>query len=370
MAGLVADRDLGSTGLRVSCLGLGSSPFRHGGARDWAPLVERAAGLGITYYDTARSYVNGEDVIAHLPPRVRDQMVVTTKTGARGGQHVLRDLQTSLRTLDRDRVDVWMTHMVRTVEEYEMCRDLGGFADVAAAAKQAGIVRASGASFHADTELILRAIEEETFDVVMFPLNVIGRETVIGSSIDSYTTRLLPAARAHGVGVVVMKVLAGGELHHGATKLDFLADPETGRDEIGGAVRYATLVPGVTTAVVGMASTDELERNVAAATSGQETEETAVGWRRRVAEMSTSPCTRCGDCIGACPEDIEIPQIFRLLEQAVDYGMRGTASYKYAGLDVLGSACTGCGRCVRACPEDFDVGAALHAAHRELAPTT
>jgi uncharacterized protein len=367
VAGLVAERELGASGVRASVLGLGSSPFRHGSPADWVALVQRAVDLGITYYDTARSYVNGEEVVALLPPRLRDQLVVATKTGARGGPFVLRDLQASLRTLDRSRIDVWMTHMMRTTEEYELCTELGGFCDIAAAAKQAGLVRAVGASFHADTELILRAIEERAFDVVMFQLNVIGRETVIGSSIDSYVERLLPAARASDVGVVVMKVLAGGELHHGASSLGFLADPATGRDEVGGALRYATLVPGVTCAVVGMASVEELERNVAAVITGAETAETAAQWRRQVAALSTSPCTRCGACVGVCPEGVEIPQVLRLREQAVDFGMAGTARFKYAGLEVDASACVRCGRCTEVCPERFDVGAALHAAHADLA---
>ena len=71
---------LGTTGLTVSRLGLGSSAFRDGEAQDWVPLVERAVDAGITYYDTARSYVNGEAVIGMVNNDVRSRMVITTKT--------------------------------------------------------------------------------------------------------------------------------------------------------------------------------------------------------------------------------------------------------------------------------------------------
>src|SRR2546430_2235031 len=63
---MIKRRHLGSSGIEVSALGMGSSPFRHGVAKDWTNLVEQAFDLGLTYYDTARSYVNGEEVIAEL----------------------------------------------------------------------------------------------------------------------------------------------------------------------------------------------------------------------------------------------------------------------------------------------------------------
>src|SRR5438552_3554289 len=94
-------RNLGSTGLRVSVLGIGSSPFRDSDPVTCGQLVEQALDLGINYFDTARSYVNGEEAIALLPKHAKDRLILTTKTGARGGQHCLADLQRSLNTTRR-----------------------------------------------------------------------------------------------------------------------------------------------------------------------------------------------------------------------------------------------------------------------------
>jgi predicted aldo/keto reductase-like oxidoreductase len=330
--------------------------------------LEQATDLGVNYYDTARSYVNGEEAVSYLSPKVKDQFIIATKTGARGGKFCLRDLQHSLKTMKRDRIDVWMTHMIQTEHEYELCTNLGGFCDIAIAARQAGLVRATGASFHAPTPLILRAIEERAFDVVMFQLNLIGRETVFGSSIASYRETLLPAARANDVGVVVMKVLAGAELRHGAPNLDFVADPAIGRDVVGGAVRYATMHPDIAVAVVGMRSTDELLRNVMAVEGVNDTYFSQfVEWTRKVAEINRQECTRCGACVGECPEGIEIPKIFRLYDQMRFFGMMGVAQHKYASMEVDASACLRCRRCQEVCPEEFDIGTSLDAAHMALA---
>lgn len=360
-------RNLGSTPLKVSVLGLGSSPFRHGSPAICAELMQQAIDMGITYYDTARSYLNGEESVAHLPARYRDRLAIATKTGRRFGKQCLADLQRSLRTMNTDRIDVWMTHMVRTEEEYELCTELGGFCDIAIAAKQAGLVRATGASFHASTDVILRAIEERAFDVVMFQMNLIGRETVFGSSIRSYREQLLPAAHANGVGVVVMKVLAGGELRFGAPRLDFLNQSEPVEGSISSAVRFATLHPHVATAVVGMATSDELVRNVKVVEGvNDEMLPEFEKWAGTVAAMDRGECTRCGACLDKCPEGINIPKVFRLHDQQRFFGMDTVARYRYSELERSAAHCTECRKCQEVCPEEFDIAKSLTAAHTSL----
>jgi predicted aldo/keto reductase-like oxidoreductase len=360
-------RRLGRSDLQVSILGMGSSPFRYGTAADCGALLTQALDAGVTYYDTARSYVNGEEAVAQLSPGDRNRLIVATKTGARVGQPCLHDLQKSLATMRRSYIDVWMAHMVRDDEEYDACTALGGFCDVAMAAKQAGIVRAIGASFHASTDLILRAIQDDVFDVVMFQFNVIGRETLFGSSIESYRTRLIPAARTRGAGVVVMKVLAGGELQHGAPNLDFVADRSRGRDTVGGAVRYAALNPDIGVAVVGMSTSEELWQNVAAVEDVDDADvDTFNDWTARVRALDAGPCTRCGACLGACPEQIEIPKVFRQYDQYRYFGMTGVAQYRYSELAVTAAACNQCRKCQEVCPEPFDIADGLKAAHVAL----
>jgi predicted aldo/keto reductase-like oxidoreductase len=360
-------RKLGNTELSVSVLGLGSSPFRHGTPAVCAELMQQAIDMGITYFDTARSYANGEEALAHLPTPYRDRLIIATKTGRRFGRQCLEDLQRSLRTMKTDRIDVWMTHMVRTEEEYELCTELGGFCDVAIAARQAGLVRATGASFHASTDLILRAIEERAFDVVMFQMNLIGRETVFGSSINSYRQVLLPAARANGVGIVVMKVLAGGELRFGAPRLSFLTGTEDVEASIVGAVRYATMHPHVATAVVGMATTEELIRNVKAVEGvNDQMLPEFLKWNAAVTGMDMGECTRCGACLEKCPEGINIPKVLRLYDQHRFFGMDVVARYRYSELERNASHCTECRKCEEVCPEKFDIAKSLESAHRLL----
>jgi predicted aldo/keto reductase-like oxidoreductase len=360
-------RQLGKTGIEVSVLGLGSSPFRFGTTKECAMLIEQAYEAGITYYDTSRSYINGEEPISLLPEEVKNGLVIATKTGARGGKRCISDLLQSLKAMKRDYVDVWMTHMVETEEEYDMCTELGGFCDLAEAAKKAGIVRATGASFHAPTHVILKAIKKGSFDIVMFQMNIIGRETVFGSSISSYINTLLPAAKENGVGVVIMKALAGGELQNGAPLLKFLSRQVDAGDTAAGAVLYPTLHPSVSTVVVGMRSTAEILRNSTVISEfGGDELATFNQWTRKAEKMRFSKCNRCGDCLHVCPQRIEIPKIIRLFEQFACFGMTETARHKYGKLENSAVNCTACHECERVCHLHLNLPSVLAHAHRCL----
>jgi predicted aldo/keto reductase-like oxidoreductase len=170
--------------------------------------------------------------------------------------------------------------------------------------------------------------------------------------------------------VVVMKVLAGGELHHGAPGLRFLGDQASGRDEIGSAVRYAAMHPSIATAVVGSATIAELERNVEAVRGAGDDLATFERWTHQVAELDAGPCTRCGACLDVCPDGIEIPKILRLHDQARRFGMVGVARHKYRLLETDASACRRSGRCQTVCPEAFDIAGLLHATHDLLGPAS
>jgi predicted aldo/keto reductase-like oxidoreductase len=164
-----------------------------------------------------------------------------------------------------------------------------------------------------------------------------------------------------------MKVLAGGELRHGATKLLFAADRKRGRDVVGGAVRYAAMHPHIATAVIGMASTNELVENVFAV---EDVDDSFLGefvnWTEQAESLAIGECTRCGRCLSYCEKGLEIPKIFRLYDQFRFFGMEGVSRYKYQKLSVNGMECTSCGLCQAVCPENFNIPQLLHAAHERL----
>lgn len=351
----------------VSVLGLGSSQFRYGTAEKCAELIEQAFSLGINYYDTAISYKNGEAPIAQLNPEVREKLIITTKTGFRGGKNCLLDLQKSLNEMGRKWIDVWMTHMIQTEEEYELCTQVGGFCDIAYAAKKAGLINAYGASFHAPIGVIERAIKEKAFEVIMLQMNLIERETVFGSSTVAHRDKIIPLAVENNIGIVAMKVLAGGEMQHGATKLRELDFVRNQVDEIDASIKFVAMNPDISTSVVGVLNTEQLVKNMLSVRniSNNQVKEFNT-WKEQFQNFNKTTCSRCGLCQQFCPKEIEIPKIIRLYDQNRLYGMDRVSIAKYNELKYNLLDCDNCNECSSNCPEKVNIPATLNLAHKLL----
>jgi aryl-alcohol dehydrogenase-like predicted oxidoreductase len=99
-------RVLGKTGLKVTSVGFGcmitSDPS----------VIERAADIGITYFDSARSYQNGnnERMVGAALKSKRTSITLSTKTGAKTKEEALKHIDTSLAELGTDHVDIWCLH--------------------------------------------------------------------------------------------------------------------------------------------------------------------------------------------------------------------------------------------------------------------
>ncbi len=186
-------RTLGRTGLKVTTLGFGcmitSDPS----------VIERAADIGINYFDTARGYQHGNNermVGAALGAR-RKQVILSTKSGAENKEGLLKDLDTSLRELNTDYVDIWYLH------------GRGGPSDIRddmieaqQLAKKQGKIRFAGVSTHGGQQQLLPWLaQKDVFDVVL---------TAYNFSMDPDMDQAIAVAAKSGMGVVAMKVMAGG----------------------------------------------------------------------------------------------------------------------------------------------------------------
>lgn len=99
------ERILGKTGVSVPVFGLGGAgktPLSwRGGERKAVEIIEKAIALGIRYFDTAASYGPSEDNLGKVLPAYRKNVFLATKTGARDRSGAWRDLERSLKRLNR-----------------------------------------------------------------------------------------------------------------------------------------------------------------------------------------------------------------------------------------------------------------------------
>ena len=101
---------LGSTGITVNKNGFGALPVQRVSRQEAVKLIRRAYDGGIRFFDTARAYSDSEEKLGEALEGIRDQVYIATKTMAQNGEDFWKDLETSLKNLRTDHIDIYQFH--------------------------------------------------------------------------------------------------------------------------------------------------------------------------------------------------------------------------------------------------------------------
>ncbi|HEY0793430.1 MAG TPA: aldo/keto reductase [Chthoniobacterales bacterium] len=248
--GRVPEKWLGKTGVKVSALGVGG--YHLGSAKDQqeaSTIVARALDAGVTFFDNAWEYHQGESEtrLGNALQGRRDEVILMTKvcTHGRGKEVAMRMLEESLRRLKTDHLDIWQIHEVVYYNDPDLIFALGGVAEALLVAKEQGKVRFVGFTGHKDPAIHLRMLAHDfPFDTVQMPLNCFD------ATYRSFETQVLPEVIRRGMAGLGMKSLGGS----GEMITSGAITPEEG-------LRYAMSLPAATT-ISGMESLAVLEQNL------------------------------------------------------------------------------------------------------------
>ena len=248
-AGDIPMRVLGRTGEKLTIIGQGGARFHLVPLAEGKAVVERAYDLGINYFDMARSYADGhaEEVYGAAIPPFRKNIFLTTKSGQRTRKGAEAELETSLRTMKTDHVDLWQMHNVARRQDVEQIFAPGGAIEAFEAAKKAGKCRFIGYSNCRDPEVHVEMLRHaERFDTALMPLHV--ADTCFSDSpAMSFEKTALPAAVERGVGIFGIKVFGNAFLLRTFS--------------VGDCLRYTLSLP-VTATPLGFCTIGQLEDDV------------------------------------------------------------------------------------------------------------
>ena len=162
---------LGKTGLKISRVGFGGIPIQRIDAEKAKPLIDALIECGINYIDTARGYTVSEEYIGGAIDGRRDKFVLATKSMARTREAMDADIETSLRNLRTDCIDLYQVHNP-SMEQLDTVIGAGGALEALFAARDAGKIGHIGITAHSLT-VFERALELDWVETIMFPYNIV-----------------------------------------------------------------------------------------------------------------------------------------------------------------------------------------------------
>jgi predicted aldo/keto reductase-like oxidoreductase len=369
----LAYRTLGKTGLKVTTVGFGCMTTSD------ASVVERAADLGINYFDTARVYQQGnnERMVGAALKGKRKDIILSTKSISRDKQGALADVETSLRELGTDYVDIWYLHLKNTPAD--VTDDL---LEVQRIAKQQGKIRFSGISTHQGyQELIPLVAKKGLVDVVLTMYNF-SMEKAVGEAIAE-------ASKA-GIGIVGMKTMAGGFRRRpaGPPPAGRGARPPGGPPPGGrpprtrpeppvqlkqqgamlAALKWVIKDPNVHTTIPGMQDMEQLDENLRAMAEPYGPDEEKL-LAQQLEFITPLYCRTCGKCEATCARGLPVADVLRYLSYADGYGQFALAREEYAKLprELANVRCRDCDHCTVNCPYGVQVSERLSRAQELFA---
>jgi hypothetical protein len=341
---------LGKTGLKVTRLSFGCYTCAD------QSVIERAADAGINYFDTARIYQGGnnERMVGAALKKCRDKVVISSKTQGKDQKSALADLETSLRELQTDHLDIWFLHSRSTPD---MVND--EVLEAQRIARRDGKVRFVGVSFHGGhAEMIPAMLKLNHFDVIMLSYNY---------TMDPAIEPLVAAARKANVGLVAIKALAGGVK---PTVQSYKVDPDklqrlTREGAPLAALKWVMKNPNIDTVIPSIVDNEQLDENMSAMGAPFSAADGKL-LARRLEQIKPYYCRMCGHCEGQCAQGLPVADVLRFLMYAEGYGQfaLGREHFKALPAELAAVRCGSCSNCTVQCPNGVRVAARLHRAQQ------
>jgi uncharacterized protein len=338
-------RTLGRTGLKIMVVSFGAMLVPE------PELLKIAFDQGVNYVDTARKYMDGknEEIVGKALKGRRDKVYVATKTlpTSRSKEDIIRDVETSLKALETDYVDVIQLHSLTNKERVFIPETREALTRL----REQGKVRFFGVTTHKNQPEVLNALVDDKdlfFDTALVAYNF-ESSPEIGEAI----TRLAKT----GVGIIAMKTQAGG---YKPGQLDSISPHQA-------ALKWVLQNPNVTMAIPGMKNLAHLKENIAV--MGMQLKRADIRILHQYhAAVQSYYCDLCGTCESTCPKSVDISTINRSLMYVEGYRNYELARSTYREIPqrANAAACLDCQVCIASCVRGMNIAARMERARNVL----
>ena len=329
-------------------------------------MVDMFMDAGQSYFDTAYVYDGGDSERAAKAALVdrypRERFTLATKLNARANDcrdeaSAKQQFYTSLERTGAGYFDYYLLHALQAgncalYEKYHIW-------DFVRELKAKGLVKHWGFSFHDSPELLDQLLTKyPDAEFVQLQINYADWENPSVAARENYEV-----VRRHGKSVVIMEPVKGGALANPPEKVqEVLRKADPAASFASWAIRYAASLDGILTVLSGMSNVEQMADNLSYMKEFKPlnaAEQSAIREAQEIlSSVKSIPCTGCHYCTDGCPKNIPIPEIFAARNKQLVWGKLEEGAAEYAACTAKGgkaSDCVACGQCEGACPQQIDV---------------
>ena len=314
---------LGKTGITVPQNAFGALPIQRVDKETAVKLLRRAYEGGMRFFDTARAYSDSEEKVGEAFEGMRDKVYIATKTGAKTPEEFWEHLETSLKNLRTDYVDLYQFHCA---EQCYRPGDGTGMYECMEEAKRQGKIRHIGITAH-KLYIAEEIVRSGLYETLQYPFSYLSSKR---------EEELVENCRKADMGFIAMKGLAGGLINRSDAAMAFMS-------------RFEQVLP-----IWGIQRETELEEWLGYMKDTPAlTEETAAFIEKEKQELTGDFCRGCGYCM-PCPAGIMINQCARM-----SLMLRRAPSSAWLTPEMQAEmkkieGCLECRQCVEKCPYELN----------------
>lgn len=315
---------LAGTDVKTVKNAFGALPIQRRTTADAVKILQRALDGGMTFFDTARSYSDSEEKIGLAFKGIRrDAYYLATKTPSTTPEGIRRDIETSLKNLGTDYVDIYQLHNAKACYApgdgtgvYECMQDL----------KKEGKIRYISMTCHR-IDVAEKAVLSGLYATMQYPFSYLASQK---------EHDLVGLCKKSGVGFIAMKGMAGGLITDATLASAFMNE-------------FDNVLP-----IWGIQTEKELDEWLALERAPVRMKEEYMriieGERK---SLSSSFCRACGYCM-PCPQGIKINQAARMSLMLRRAPTKAWLTEEWQAEMNKIQSCTGCNSCASKCPYGLD----------------
>jgi uncharacterized protein len=318
---------LGNTGIEAVKLGFGGIPIQRVSEAQAIEVVVHALEKGMDFIDTSRMYTTSEGRIGKALKQTDKKAAVATKSFNRTADGIQKDVDLSLKELQIDYIDIYQCHGISIEEEYQKVIAPDGALSGLLKAKEQGLIGHVGITSHS-LDLLEKIIDDGLFETIMVCFSFLE---------PAAKEKVIPKARAKGVGIIAMKPFSGGVIEA----------PEV-------ALKWVLSYPDILV-IAGVEDKKLIDQNWSAfqgsyALSAAEEEKI----RELCKEYDKTFCRRCDYCL-PCPAEIPIQFVLGMRSLLKRMGPGALKTPMFENMLKKAAGCTECGECMERCPYDLPI---------------